>query len=55
LRRIRAQEGRTEVEAAGHRADEKDVSTTPPGAAKRHSPAPAPSTIGIFDPEVSNA
>jgi hypothetical protein len=38
-----------------HRAGKKNASTTPPGAAKRHASAPAPSTIGIFDPEVSNA
>jgi hypothetical protein len=54
-RPVRARKGRTQGEAVGHRANEKNASTTPPGAAKRHAPALAPSTIGIFDPEVSNA
>jgi hypothetical protein len=54
-RPVRARKGRNQGKAVGHRADEKDASTTPPGAARRRAPAPAPSTIGIFDPEVSNA
>ena len=54
-RPVRARKGRNQGKAVGRRANEKDASTTPPGAAKRHAPAPAPSTIGIFDPEVSNA
>lgn len=53
-RRVRANKGRPERKA-GHRANEKNAPTTLPGAAKRHCTAPAPSTIGLLNPEVSNA
>jgi hypothetical protein len=54
-RRVRAKKGRTEEKATGHRPGKTEASTTPPGAATGHSPPPAPSTIGILDPEVSDA
>ena len=40
LRPIRAQEGRTEVGAAGHRVGEKNAPTAAPGAGKGHSRRP---------------
>jgi hypothetical protein len=53
-RPVRARKGRTKAKA-GHRAGEKNAPATPPGAARRQCRAAVPSTVGLFDPEVSDA
>jgi hypothetical protein len=54
-RPVAVMKSRPRGRATGHRTVEKDTPTAAPGAGKGHSQAPAPSTIGLFDPEVSDA
>jgi hypothetical protein len=54
LLRARARKGRIDGKA-GHGADEKNASRTPPGAAKSHSPAPVAQNSAVSDPGRDNA
>jgi hypothetical protein len=55
LRPVRARKGRNQGKAVGHRANEKNASTTAPGAAKSHSPAPVAQNSAVSDPGCDNA
>jgi hypothetical protein len=54
-RPVRARKGSTQGKAVGHGANEKNASTTPPGAAKRHAPAPIAQNSAVSDPGRDNA
>jgi hypothetical protein len=54
-RPVRARKGRNQGKPVGHRANEKNASTTAPGAGKRHSPAPVAQNSAVSDPGPDNA